>query len=237
MVFFILALAVVIIVIYGDYVGFWGKSLERPVHDGQVRVACIGDSITYGMRVKNRRQNCYPSVLQKMLGEGYNVRNYGINNRNAMADSPYPYTEEKQFKESLDYAPDIVLLMLGTNDSKKEIWKDATVWRKDYEKLVDSYAELPNKPKIILLTPATLHKITRKDGSEGFSFEMQDTALEEICSTIRDVASDRGLVLIDLHSTTSGCVSAFYKDGVHPNNEGARLIAEQICAVLQENHN
>lgn len=225
------------IVIYGDYVGFWGKSPERPVREGQIKVACIGDSITYGMRVKNRRRNCYPALLQKMLGEGYNVRNFGINNRNAMQVSPYPYSREKLFQQSLEFAPDIVLLMLGTNDSKKGIWKDRLVWRKDYENLLGSYQNLPSNPQIYLLTPTALHEITRKDGSQGFSFEMQDTALIEICSTILEVAKERGVPVIDLHSATLKCMSAFYKDGVHPNQEGALLIAEQIYTVLTENKN
>jgi len=233
----ILVLAVLVAVTYGDYIGFWGKSLERPVREGQIKVACIGDSITYGMRVKNRRHNCYPALLQKMLGEGYNVRNFGINNRNAMQVSPYTYSREKLFQQSLEFAPDIVLLMLGTNDSKKGIWKDRSVWRKDYEKLLDNYQNLAGDPQIYLLTPPALHKVKLKDGSKGFSFEMQDTAMEEICDTILETAQKRGIPVIDLHSATLNCMSVFYKDGVHPNQEGARLIAEQIYTVLTENNN
>jgi len=234
-IFIVCLLAIAAVVLYGDYVGFWGKSLERPVRNGQIKVACIGDSITYGMRVKNRRRNCYPSVLQKMLGEEYNVRNFGINNRNAMKDSPYPYNQEKLFRESLAFMPDIVLLMLGTNDSKEGIWQDAAVWRRDYEILIDSYQNLPAHPKIYLLTPTALYQVKGKDGMEGFSFGMQGNALQEICETIWKVAKERNLQVIDMHSSTADDPSVFYKDGVHPNNEGARMIAEKIYTALCEN--
>lgn len=65
---------------------------------------------------------------------------------------------------------------------------------------------------------------------------MQDTALKAICATIREVGKARNLTVIDVHFTTSNCASAFYKDGVHPNNDGARMIAEKICAILSENN-
>lgn len=233
----ILVLAILAAVVYGDYIGFWGKSPERPVREGQIKIACIGDSITYGMRVKNRRGNCYPSLLQKMLGEGYNVRNFGLNNRNVMLESPYPYKKEKQFQRSLDFVPDIVLLMLGTNDCKEDIWKSAAVWRKDYEELLDSYQTLPSNPEIYLLTPASLNRVKQEDGSEGISFKMQDSVLREICNTIWEVAKKRELSVIDVHSLTSDQESIFYKDGVHPNNDGARLIAENIYTVLTVNQN
>lgn len=231
-IFTVLSLAILGAAAYGDYIGFWGSSPESPVRDGQIKVACIGDSITYGMRVKNRRHNCYPALLQRMLGQGYNVRNYGLNNRNAMLESPYPYCKEKQFEKSKDFLPDIVLLMLGTNDSKKGIWKDAAAWRKDYEKLVESYQQLPGNPKLYLLTPAALHRAKLKDGSCGFSFELQDTALKEICNTIWKVAKDRTLEVIDLNAITSNRADFFYKDGVHPNSKGAKWIAEEIFSSL-----
>lgn len=230
----VVALAVAAFAAYGDYVGFWGKSREVPVLEGQIKVACIGDSITYGMQVKNRRNCCYPSLLQKMLGQGYNVRNFGLNNRNAMMESPFPYCKEKQFEKSKAFLPDIVLLMLGTNDSKKGIWKGADVWRRDYEKIVESYQQLPCHPKIYLLTPAALHEVKQKDGTYGYSFEMQDTALKEICDTVWEVAKDRNLEVIDLNAATSNQPSIFYKDGVHPNNKGAQLIAEKIYSSLSE---
>ena len=43
-----------------------------------IKIACIGNSITYGAGVSNREQNAYPKQLQAMLGDAYFVENFGV---------------------------------------------------------------------------------------------------------------------------------------------------------------
>ena len=94
---FILALAV--------YMGMLDRLhiLPRP-RPGQIRVACVGDSITYGFFVRGQLWNSYPSVLQKMLGEDYCVGNFGFSNRIASEDGDYPYTAEKLYKKAWTFS-------------------------------------------------------------------------------------------------------------------------------------
>lgn len=72
--------------------------------EGQIKVACIGDSITYGSYHLTKRN--YPAVLSKMLGDGYCVNNFGFSGRTAMKDGDMPYVKDKTTK--------IVLLLCPT---------------------------------------------------------------------------------------------------------------------------
>lgn len=217
---------------YGDYAGFWGDSIEREVFSGQTKIACVGDSITYGMTIKDRRNHCYPEVLQQLLGDRYNVRNYGLNNRNAMESGAMPYTKEKRYRESLEFEPDIVLLMLGTNDSKDTTWRGKERWKKDYRKLLDSYLNLSSAPAIYLLTPAFPQKI-REDGTFGMSgTRMIPDAIKEECYAIMELSEELGLPVIDINRYTKEHPEWFSSDGVHPNKEGASRIAHFIAREL-----
>lgn len=213
---------------YGCYVGFWGKSIEKPVKPGQIKIACVGDSITYGMSIKDRKHHCYPYMLQQLLGEKYNVRNYGLNNRNAMENGAMPYSKEKRFQQSLEFQPDIILLKLGTNDSKKDTWKGRDIWRKDYLKLIEYYRNLDCQPRIILLTPASPQPIRLKDGTIGTEFGIQAEAILEECAVIREIGTEMGFPVIDIHSLTENQTAWFNKDGIHPNAQGAKEIATYV---------
>ena len=112
-----------------------------------IKVACIGDSITSGFTLLNPRRDSYPSLLQKMLGDGYEVRNFGVLDAAARFDADTPYVRKKAYTKSLDWNPDIVLIMLGSNDTKRRNW-DPEIFRRDYRKIVTSYMELPSCPRV-----------------------------------------------------------------------------------------
>ena len=118
-----------------------------------VKVACIGNSITYGAFIANRDQNSYPAQLQAYLGDGYEVRNYGVSGRTLLTQGDYPYVKTKEYIESQNFQPDIVLIKLGTNDTKPQNWKYKDEFMADYQHLIDSYKALNSHPRIILLTP------------------------------------------------------------------------------------
>lgn len=58
--------------------GMSGMSNTTEAKDGQIRIACVGDSTTYGHGISNWPKNNYPAILQNLLGEGYHVNNYGV---------------------------------------------------------------------------------------------------------------------------------------------------------------
>ena len=102
--------------------GFSGIHNHTDAKEGQIKIACVGDSITYGHGIANWPKNNYPAQLQEFLGDEYHVSNFGHSGRTLSPDGDQPYVESDQYQLSLDYDADIVVIMLGTNDSKPENW-------------------------------------------------------------------------------------------------------------------
>ena len=96
-----------------------------------IRVACVGDSITYGHGIKDREHDTYPGLLSAMLGEKYDVRNFGVSGTTTMMDTDMPYMNEQAYKDALAFNPQIVTIKLGTNDSKPYNWKEQEHFKKD----------------------------------------------------------------------------------------------------------
>ena len=199
--------------------------LPRP-KPGQTRVACVGDSITYGFFVRGQLWNSYPSILQKLLGESYCVGNFGFSNRTASEDGDYPYTAEKLYKKSLDFQPDIVLIMLGSNDSKPNNWNGES-YARSLTELARSYMDLGSSPRVLLMTPPSVFHFWKK-----VLWTIQGDVLEnEVVPICRRVAEDLGLELVDVHGAFFGKKELF-ADGCHPNVSGARLLAETVYKAI-----
>lgn len=195
--------------------------------EGQIRIACVGDSITYGYGVKGWPKNSYPAVLGTLLGDGYCVNNYGCSGRTAQPDGDFPYIAERIYQKSLTFRPDLVLLMLGTNDSKPYNWKGRGHFMAAIRGLVRTYRELPSHPAVWLLT------LPPAFGSP-VKFDVDPHVITaEICPALKALAEEENLPLIDLHTAFSGHLELFH-DGVHPNVTGARLIAETVFQHLRE---
>ena len=118
-----------------------------------VKIACVGNSITYGASITNREKNSYPSQLQSYLGEGYDVRNFGVNARTLLSKGDNPYIQTDAYKEVLKFQPDIILIKLGTNDTKPQNWKYKDEFMSDYQSFIDGFRKLDSHPRIILMTP------------------------------------------------------------------------------------
>ena len=185
------------------------------------KVACIGDSITWGFMLLNPRKWNYPTRLQELLGNGYEVRNFGYNDASVQFDADTPYVRKRVFRNSLEWNPDIVLLMLGTNDTKRRNW-DSVRFRKDYLRLVDSYRTLPSAPQVILIAPIRIFRI------KGIAIMgVYPEILEEgVRPAIHEIGTETGLQVVDLEDLFSD--NSFSLDGVHPLREGSRMIAERI---------
>ena len=102
-----------------------------------VRVACVGDSITYGAGVANRGKNNYPKVLGGLLGAGYESRNFGVSGATLLKKGDLPYWRTGAFKAATEFKPHIVIIKLGTNDSKPQNWKHRAQYAVDLAALVD----------------------------------------------------------------------------------------------------
>ena len=192
------------------------------------RIACVGDSITYGAAIRDRANHCYPKVLGDLLGKEYTVRNYGVNGATLLKNGDRPYWKLGAFKQATDFGPNVVILKLGTNDTKPQNWgKAGKEYEADLRAMVTHFKSLPTKPMIYLCLPAPVYQ-TRWGINEK-------TVKEGVIPVIRKVAKDEGLTVIDLYQALSG-KPALFPDKIHPNAAGAKLMAQTIHTVLRKKH-
>jgi acyl-CoA thioesterase-1 len=191
--------------------------------DEKVRVACVGDSITYGAGIENRDTNSYPAQLQKLFGDKYEVRNFGVSGRTLLTKGDYPYVKEKAYRDALAFEPHVVVIKLGSNDSKPHNWKHADEFEADYKKLVGSFRGLGTKPRVFLCNPAPAYPE---------AFGIRDAVLKkEVKPKVEAVAKELGLPVIDLYTALSDRKELF-PDRVHPNAEGAKVMAEAVHKAI-----
>jgi lysophospholipase L1-like esterase len=202
----------------------WLDKLPAPAPDA-VRVACIGDSITDGHGIDLRDVNGYPAQMQKMLGAGYYVRNFGLSARTLMHSGDLPYMNEGIWQDALAFQPDIVVLMLGTNDSKGYNWVHKKDFAGDLKKMLDALKALPSRPKIYLCKPVPAVKDTWTISEEVLT--------QEIAPLLEKTVKKENLAgIIDLHAAFDGKHDQFLEDGIHPNQAGARTIAETVARAI-----
>lgn len=181
----------------------------------KIKVACVGDSITEGWASTNLDTQSYPAHLQKLLGDGYDVRNFGIGGRTAMkvADGMTPYWNETFFTQSKNFNPDVVLLMLGTNDVVTNNWNDGETYYTDLKALVETYQNLSSSPTVYLATPSTAFDAAHPE-------KLQNKAVP----IVKQVAQETGATLVDINALTANN-GAYYPDGIHPSDEGYYRLA------------
>ena len=198
-----------------DELTAWLRSFKAPRKDA-VRVACIGNSITYGARIKNRNRDSYPSVLGRM---------FGVSARTLLNKGDHPYMKEKAYQDALAFNPNIVVIKLGTNDSKSFNWKHKEDFTKDLQTMVDAFKALPAQPKIYLCYPSKSYRTGDNINDDIIS--------KEIIPMIKKVAKKNHLPVIDLHAAMDGMPELF-PDKVHPNEEGAKVMAKAVYQALKE---
>jgi lysophospholipase L1-like esterase len=190
-----------------------------------IRVACIGNSITYGSGIKNRATESYPAVLGQLLGAQYEVKNFGLSGRTLLSKGDRPYTKEKTYEEALLYFPNIVIIKLGTNDTKPQNWQYSSEFRQDLINMVLTFKGLPSKPTIFLCYPAKAYAVT---------WGINDSIIVHgVMPNIKDVAKLYKLKIIDLHKATSDMPELF-PDKIHPNAAGARIMATVVYKAVRK---
>ena len=211
--------------------GMSGMSNTSEAQEGQIKVACIGDSITYGHGISNWPKNNYPVLLGNKMGESFHVQSFGVSGRAVQDNSDQPYRALKHYQQSLDYNADIIVFMMGSNDSKPENWFGEEAFKTAVLELLDSYLAGENKPQIYLCTPASAFFAEGYTGNLT-SHDLQPEMVNVIADIIREIAQERGYSLIDIHALTAQHPEWFAEDGVHPSNEGAAAIANEVYSVL-----
>ena len=187
------------------------------------RLACVGDSITFGAAIKDRAKNCYPAQLGRMLGEGWDVRNFGVNGATLLKKGDKPYWKQRAFGQAHAFEPEIVIIKLGTNDSKPQNWKHKDDYVADYVDLIESFRKLKSKPRVFICYPVPAYP-----GRWGITDKVMK---EEVMPRLDEVAEKSGCKVIDLYSALSDKKEMF-PDRVHPNADGATVIAKVIASTI-----
>ncbi|WP_304175833.1 GDSL-type esterase/lipase family protein [Pseudobutyrivibrio ruminis] len=222
MVILLAAVVLVFFVLFNS--GFFGGKDER------IRVSCVGDSLTYGSGVlKTRDTDAYPAQLQIKMGTDHLVSNFGLRNATASASGDLPYVESEEYQQSLKSKPDIVVLMLGTNDTKTYNW-NASDYEAGLKELVESYQQLDTKPTVYLMRSPYCYSL---DGSDVAEYDIQPAVVaDELGGIVEKVAAETGVEVIDLYQLTEG-QDELYTDGIHFNAKGYELIADEVYANLK----
>jgi lysophospholipase L1-like esterase len=194
-----------------------------------LRVACIGDSITYGALVRARRKNSYPAQLQALLGPRYLVRNFGASGCTMQKDGDLPYWDDRNFALSTGFQPGIVLILLGTNDTKAHNWQGVERFARDCHLLLDHYRALPSQPVVFLMTPPKQFIV---GDYRAVNFDMSDERASALSTAIQRLGEEQGVPVIDIRAATAGHPECFLADGVHADAAGARLIAAAACRAI-----
>ena len=201
--------------------GNWLKNLQAPKPDA-IRVACIGNSITDGHGIEMASQHGYPALLQKALGDGYWVKNFGVSGRTMLNKGDVPYMKEQAWRDAQAFKPDIAIIKLGTNDTKPQNWKYSSEFKQDLEQMIKALGHA----KIFLCTPIPAFKD---------SWNINDSIIVNgVIPIQKQVAKKNGLQLIDLHTLMLNDEELIQPDGIHPNEKGVAKMAEIIAAAIKQ---
>ena len=211
---------------------FAGKNRESD--DSVIKIACAGDSITYGSGIKGgRAYNSYPALLEKKLGEGYSVSNFGKSGYCVSKASDKTYWKTVDYKDFLGAGADIIVIMFGTNDLRTDRWlgSDATggvavkdTYVDDYCAMIESYREVNPEVKVYVMIPPALNTAEGAD-------RPRERLPQEVIPKIKEVTEKTGATIIDLYPLFENKAELF-ADSLHPNNEGAELIAEAVYKAI-----
>ena len=186
-----------------------------------IKVACIGDSITQGSGAAPGQS--YPSQLQAILGDKWKVGNFGVSGRTLLKKGDFPYWNEKAYQDALKFEPDVVIIMLGTNDTKPQNWKHEAEFVDDYTELVNSFQGLATEPKIYVCRPCPV--------PEPGNFGINEKNNKVWIKRIDELAKDMNLGVIDMHKALDD-KPELLPDRVHPNTEGAGEMAKAAFKAL-----
>lgn len=205
-----------------------------------IKVACVGDSITYGA-TSTKTGRTYPAYIQEMLGLDYFVLNAGISGYSIVSTDQYAYCLTEEYAHAKEFAPDVVLFALGTNDANPtpsqpyKDWDNAANDRtnrfnQSTNELLDSFIEINPDVQIYMLIPPSLFKV----GNDSWSAEKWTEGLKtHVIPLLREISEKRGLKTIELFDWSLEHKEVFV-DGLHPKDESYKTFAQFIYDSIKD---
>lgn len=197
-------------------------SLIIQAQNAAIKIACIGNSVTYGYGLKDRAVSAYPLQLQQLLGTHYDVKNFGVSGTTLLKNGHRPYYKTSAFADMLAFAPDIAVIHLGLNDTDPRDWPNyGDEYMADYSWLIDTIRKVNPTVKIFIckLTPIFPQHPRFKSGTRDWLWQIQQQ--------IPQIAKANNTELIDLH-TPLYVRPDLFPDALHPNEEGAAILAKTV---------
>ncbi len=187
-----------------------------------LRVACVGDSITYGDQLADRDTQSYPAVLERLAQGRYITGNFGVNGATALRNSHLAWPDTPACRAAQDFAPDMVVIMLGINDLSYP--DHAAHYAADLAALTRLWQAQPAPPRLFLCTLTPLAPAILQGKANRAIRGVMNPA-------IHSVAAQVGASVIDISANFPNRL-ALLPDGVHPSASGAALIARTVLAAL-----
>jgi lysophospholipase L1-like esterase len=190
----------------------------------QTRVACVGDSITAGWKLKEADK--YVTKLGGLLGAGYDVRNFGHSAYSMLTIADKSYWYSPMFQAAQDFQPDIVTIMLGTNDAHPDYWPQyQSDYVSDYGDMITFFENLPSKPRVIVLGLPYLKPGGRYDGV---------VALDALLPGVAGAAEVDYVEIWDVQLDSGLSERQLMKDPIHPSAASHTIIAETVYPVVAD---
>ena len=210
-----LAFGIAVLIFLASIAAYFNVTSNPTTNVEPIRVACVGDSITEG--------SGYPNKLNLLLGSNYTVGNFGVSGTEVALNLNKPYMNESKFQDALDFDPDIIVIMLGTNDAKLDVAQNEQSFEADYTQLVNSFQELAGDEQIFVVKSPPIF-----NNSANYS----NTILANtVIPHIDNLASQMNLPTIDIYDSLINH-SDYFWDGVHPKSEGATIIASTVYNAI-----
>ncbi len=211
----LLAIGLAILIALSGTAAIYMSIQNKNALENKIQVACVGDSITAGTE--------YPVDLWQLLGPNYVVGNFGIGGATVTLGTDCSWMNETGFSVAKQFQPDIVVIILGTNDANSNYNETNAGFIADYTTLIGEFQALASKPKVYLVLPPPIFSNNASLSETYF--------VQNVIPNIRQVAVQTGLPLVDAYTPLLNH-SEYFEDGVHPNVEGAHIIARAVYAAL-----
>jgi len=212
----ILAISIAILVIALSFIVVFSENLANHTGDNRLaRIACIGDSIT--------KITGYPTDLQTLLANKSTVDNFGVSGATVNFNGSLPYIFEPAFQNAMFFEPTTVIIMLGTNDARTDNYQQINTFVTDYERMISTIRALDNRPQIFLVEPPPIFNNTLDLNGTNF--------VDGVIPRILQVANALNLPIINVYTPLLNHPE-YFPDGVHPNSQGAQLIANIIYDAI-----
>jgi acyl-CoA thioesterase I len=190
----------------------------------EIRIVCVGDSITEGYGLAYQSKTGYPVVLDSILGANFSVLNSGRSATTLQKKGDFPFWISKEFSNVFAFEPDIIIIKLGTNDTKSNNWH-TDLFEQDYQSLIDTFKTINTKPKIFLCLPVPVFKTVW-----GIN---DSTVVNGIIPIIERLGANNNLPVIDLYHQMLD-QGANFPDSIHPNEAAVKVMAEIIAKTIKQ---